>query len=108
MRYNETTAELASRSGLVTDGNWHHYAITWRDGEQAVYVDGERVLSGYARSPTGKTTRLAIGWLGDGDTEQWDGWMAEFSVFGKALAEEDVTALALADAALYPRVGSLR
>lgn len=108
MRYNENTAELASRSGVVTDGNWHHYAITWRDGEQAVYVDGERVLSGYARSPAGKTSRLAIGWLGDGDTEQWNGWLAEFSVFGKVLAEEDVAALTLADAASYQQVVSAR
>lgn len=108
MRYNENTDELASRSGVVTDGNWHHYAITWRDGEQAVYVDGEQVLSGYARAPAGKTSRLAIGWLGDGDTEQWNGWLAEFSVFGKILSAEDVATLAFADAADYQRANPCR
>lgn len=84
---------IGSTAVAVNDDQWHHYAFTWRDGEQEMYVDGRERLSGRVAASSAKTKNLAIGWLGDHDGEQWSGEMAEFATFDRVLTPEEVMAV---------------
>jgi tetratricopeptide (TPR) repeat protein len=77
----------------VTDDKWHHYAFTWKDGEQKFYIDGREVITGAAPASTVEIVTFAIGWLGVDDSEQWHGPFAEFTTFGRALNAREVMAM---------------
>ncbi len=84
---------LGKTSVTITDDQWHHYAFTWKDGEQKFYVDGREVLSGGVRAVTAATKVFAIGWLGGRDGEQWGGWLADVATFVRALTAREIAAL---------------
>lgn len=69
---------------------WHHVAVTWKSGEQRIYVDGQAVplASGgaLAVAPTasGATTYVA---------DDWNGSLDELLVFSRALTSVEIAAL---------------
>ncbi len=84
-------------SAVVTDGNWHHVAVTYgweqgrRAGRQEIYVDGKCVTS--LQNFTGKpdppdATELRIGWGHAGDCRRTDfaGLLDEFMIFNRCLS----------------------
>ena len=52
---------------VLKDGVWYHYLFTWRDGYQAVYLNG--ALAGFTRNPEIRLRRLGrrlyLGWKKD-------------------------------------------
>lgn len=75
------------------DDGWHHYTITWRDGEQRVYVDGRLRLKASARASAAPVTSVALGWLGTRDGEQWVGDLGPVAAFARPLDDDEVAAL---------------
>ncbi len=91
-------------SAVVTDGNWHHVAVTYgweqgrRAGRQEIYVDGKCVTS--LQNFTGKpdppdATELRIGWGHAGDCRRTDfaGLLDEFMIFNRCLSGPQVQKL---------------
>lgn len=77
--------------GTVTDGEWHHVAMTYEGGTVATYVDGQQVdsVSGPGGGLTG--TGLEIGQrAGHNDPAWWDGAIDEVAVFDHALDSERI------------------
>ncbi len=91
--YNGT---LIGRSQALTDRAWHHYALTWQDGQQVLYVDGQAESQGTEPAIVGTTERVALGWLGYRDGEQWSGNLASVITFDRVLTPGEVMALAQA------------
>ena len=86
----------------VGDGDWHHIAITWTDGEHLLYrdgeVDGSSDASGAMRSDL--NVPLTIGaWSGDGggySTSMID----EVKVFNHVLTQNEIRELMLPPSAI--------
>jgi tetratricopeptide (TPR) repeat protein len=83
-RYNE--ANLGTTSVTVTDQDWHHYLLTWQDGVQRFYIDGQLVLAGTAPSAHAEIDKFTV-------VSQWPGFIAEFSIFNRALTPAESVAL---------------
>ncbi|MFC1461396.1 LamG domain-containing protein [Verrucomicrobiota bacterium] len=90
---------IGSAAVAVSDHQWHHYAFTWRHGEQKLYVDGCEQLAGHVPASSAETENLAIGWLGNRDGEQWSGAMAEFITFDRVLTPKEIMAIYRVDLA---------
>ena len=86
---------LNSVSSLVT-GEWRHFAITYRDGERVLYVDGVEDASD---APTGALTAYVdtttLG--GDGVFPGFRGALDEVRIYDRALDSAEVWALAQPD-----------
>ncbi len=89
--YNGTVLNTALG---VADTKWHHYALTWRDGDQRFYIDGHEAVRGQAAAPPESVTEFAVGWLGRDDQEQWAGALADLMTFNRALSAREISALA--------------
>ncbi|MCG8584707.1 MAG: LamG domain-containing protein [Pirellulales bacterium] len=88
-------------SASITDGVWHHIAMTWDiSGDAVIYIDGCE-----AARDTGVGTRtmlapfhtIRIGranqFLFDGFPRVYEGWMDEVYLFSRALSDCEVAAL---------------
>ncbi|MFC1975134.1 LamG-like jellyroll fold domain-containing protein [Chloroflexota bacterium] len=84
---------LGLSSVIITDNDWHHYLLTWQDGEQELYIDGKPVLSGTAPASQASIDHFAIGWVGSGHSYLWSGPLAEFATFSRALTPAESMAL---------------
>ena len=78
----------------VTDGNWHHVAMTY-DGASSVllYVDGvleASVTKIYATTQTGK---LYMGSTVEGSQEYYAGLVDEVEIFNRALSQTEIQAI---------------
>jgi len=89
--YNDV--RLGATSVAITDDQWHHYVLTWRNGEQQFYIDGLRQLSGRVPASVADTELFAIGWMGYKDGEEWEGLLANLTTFDRALSTAEVTTL---------------
>ena len=93
-----TVKETQVRSGKLelTAGRYHHVAVTYDDGRVQIYLDGEAVSEG--ETPPGSvelSSDLAIGEdYGGGPNEQLRGRVDNVLVLRRALAREEVKALA--------------
>jgi tetratricopeptide (TPR) repeat protein len=81
------------QGGQINDTGWHHYAFTWKNLEQKLYIDGSFVLAGSAPASSKRVSLFALGWLGSHDGEQWNGSFAEIMTFGRALSNSDIKGL---------------
>jgi hypothetical protein len=91
-------------SGYVTDGAWHHVAVTVDRDEPnqggKIYVDG--VVEG-TFDPTGRSGNIAnsgpirIGQRNVSDPEPFQGDIDEVQIFSRALGEDEVVAIYEAD-----------
>lgn len=76
------------------DSDWHHYVLTWQDEEQIIYKDGEPLDYQFAESPSPtKIDSFAIGWLGNSDSENWEGLINKITTFGRPITPVEVRAL---------------
>jgi len=80
-------------SNAVDPTMWHHYALSWKDGEQAMYVDGLPVLRGTLPAAKAVMKTSAVGWLGNGAGETWTGELCAATAYKKSLTPQEVAAL---------------
>ncbi len=73
----------------VLDREWHHYAFSWGEEGQSVFIDGRLSLSGGVSGTPSIINRVAIGWLGSRSGEQWRGSMTEIATFSRALSADE-------------------
>ncbi len=93
-------AVAGSRS--VTDGQWHQVALTWAhsDGRVTLFVDGEPDSNGTlkpAKPVTGHTLRLGYTAPNFPQPTAFNGSLDGLRIYDRALAAEEVSALADAD-----------
>lgn len=92
----------------VADDQWHHYAATWKNGEQKLYIDGCDAVTGSAPADAQTASEIALGWIGYAqETEHWHGAMAELMTFDRALEDHEIAALYLAGSDAKKRHGSM-
>ncbi|MGK0189967.1 MAG: hypothetical protein ACI9R3_005786, partial [Verrucomicrobiales bacterium] len=80
------------------DGGWHHY-VFWKDGEEKrIYIDGEEFLRSSVANPL--PTDFADGYIGGRDKGDRNpsAVIDDFAVFGTALTEHQIRALASGNA----------
>lgn len=86
---------LVSSTGLVTEGTWHHIAITFDStsgtGLTTLYIDGTSrgTLNG---TPT-HSTNFKFGRSGDYTSEYFNGVIDQLRIFNKELSQSEVTTL---------------
>ena len=99
---------------VVTDGEWHHVAVTWaNDGtpdvqDAKLYVDGVldaefgslTVPPSASQSQTIATTATADVRIGDDfqTTHNWDGWIDDVRIYDEAIDAATVASLATGEA----------
>ena len=95
---------------VVTDGEWHHVAVTWEDDgtpnilDAKLYVDG--VLDaefGSLDTPPSASQSQTINTASNADvrigdnfqaTHNWDGWIDDVRIYDEALEATEIAALA--------------
>ena len=97
----EVNGGYAVGSTVLTDGLWHHVAMTWEnDGSPNVtdtllYVDGileTLSISQTQTISTGSSADVRIGT--DFAGRPWNGWIDDVRIYDEALAAEDIFAIA--------------
>ncbi|MCF7975040.1 MAG: MBL fold metallo-hydrolase [Phycisphaerae bacterium] len=78
---------------VITDGLWHHIALTYGSSQRQLYVDG--VMAASAASASGPTPGpgLVIG-SSSTRTAPWQGLIDDVRIYGCVLSAEDIQALA--------------
>jgi Concanavalin A-like lectin/glucanases superfamily len=77
-------------------GEWHHFALTWGNGNAALYIDGE-LASGKklgSKPAVGKTILLGFRKSGSKSIECADGTFDDLVIMDKPLSAEQVAAIA--------------
>jgi hypothetical protein len=88
----------------MTQGTWHHLAITYdaASGAMAVYIDGTQTISGTYE--LGNVNLLQTNWTGDGanntfhigksynNTRWFNGAMSEVRIWSRALSADEINA----------------
>ncbi|PIT99546.1 MAG: hypothetical protein COT74_11140 [Bdellovibrionales bacterium CG10_big_fil_rev_8_21_14_0_10_45_34] len=83
----------ASKLKIIT-GKWHHYAISWSEGLQQLFVDGTLISEAKHVLPNNPARYIAFGHLGEGTQEGfWNGSFAELHWFNRSLNYDEVLAL---------------
>ena len=77
----------------ISDGNWHHVAITISGTEGKIYIDGVLEDTAAVGVPLSTTARFAIGAYNVG-TEKLEGMYYGGKVHGRALTQDEITHLA--------------
>ena len=88
------TANVAAKTFISGDGNWHHVAATWNStGNIKIYFDGDMVqTTAISGTFTGSIASGAIGTNLSGGNF-WKGNIDEVSVFNAELSASQVTSL---------------
>jgi concanavalin A-like lectin/glucanase superfamily protein len=78
----------------VTDGNWHHVAMTY-DGVSTVllYVDGALEASVTKTYTTTQTGKVYMGSTVEGSQEYYTGLVDEVEIFNRALSQSEIQAI---------------
>ncbi|MFO7657900.1 MAG: LamG-like jellyroll fold domain-containing protein [Bacteroidales bacterium] len=95
------TADATNQGGLpveptlVADSVWHHVALVWGDGSDAVmYIDGVKISSwAYTPKPGLDLVKMNIGKALTGVNRVYRGIMDEFRLYDVALTAADIAAL---------------
>lgn len=84
----------ACGSTNVTDGNWHHVAITYDGGSSAVlYVDGALETSATKTYTTTQRGTLLIGGTIVSSFDYFHGLVDEVEIFNRALSQPEIQAI---------------
>ncbi len=89
--------ESVTASTSVTDGNWHHVAVSRSNtGEVKIFVDGNLDASGTVSKYVNTVTNSSVGALFANGAFQlaFDGAMDEFATWATVLSEEAIAELA--------------
>ncbi|MCX6745211.1 MAG: LamG domain-containing protein [Candidatus Parcubacteria bacterium] len=82
-------ATLADTTYDIPDTNWHHYAMTWNNGNYEVSVDGASVATGTYTSPITAPTTLLLGYGNTADTSL-NGTMDSVALYDDVLTETEI------------------
>jgi hypothetical protein len=96
--YGATTLNTAN--GTITEGQWHHVAVTYENGLARIYVDGlEKAVGGFTLAQGPNSTF----WIGRNNAlnERFDGLIDDLQVFNYALAPEEVADLNYAESGTH-------
>lgn len=77
---------------IITDGLWHHIALTYGNSQRQLYVDGTLVASAVSATSPSTEPGLAIG-ASNARTAPWLGVIDDVHIYGCALTAEDIQAL---------------
>ena len=84
-------ATLTTSGANITPGQWHHIAITWRSGEQVIYVDGvERARSSRTGTLDINNDPLQVGQDLDIAERFFDGFIDEVRIYENFLSAAEV------------------
>ena len=84
----------------VTDGSWHHVALTYDGGSSVVlYVDGALDTAATKTYRTTQTGKLYIGSTVEGSNEYFKGLVDEVDIFNRALSETEIQSIVNAGSA---------
>ncbi len=80
-----------STTAAVSDGNWHHVAVTRSGSDLKIYKDGEIVASGTSNHDISNTYENRMGYL-DGCSSSWyyDGAFDEVRIWDVARTREEI------------------
>ena len=82
---------LTTTNANITVGQWHHIAITWRSGEQVIYVDGiERARSSETGTLILNNDPLQVGQDLDIAERFFDGYIDEVRIYENFLSAAQV------------------
>ena len=97
-------ATLTTTGANLQIGQWHHVAITWRSGEQVIYVDGvERARSARTGSLNINNDPLQIGQDLDIPERFFDGYIDEVRIYENFLSAAQINQVM---AETHPCIGS--
>jgi len=101
VKFNGTTNVVDSGSGLESDGNWHHVALTWMSGSKTsalnvtkIYIDGSETDSdAIGNTWNGTAGELVIGRNGIQSNAYFNGHINDVAIFDDALTSSEVSAI---------------
>ncbi|MEM7234352.1 MAG: LamG-like jellyroll fold domain-containing protein, partial [Planctomycetota bacterium] len=101
-KYVEVGAELDKKQ--LSDGEWHHVAVTFDGRRLGLYVDGKK-RGDHARSGAIGANGSAPAFIGSfgGNREHFQGDVDDVRVYTRALSEGDLGKLAAGDVAVQPK-----
>jgi L-ascorbate metabolism protein UlaG (beta-lactamase superfamily) len=77
---------------VITDGFWHHIALTYGHNQRQLYVDGTLLVSTPCATPPSTTPGLVIG-ASSTRTASWLGLIDDARIYDCVLTTEDIQAL---------------
>lgn len=84
-------ATLTTSGANITPGQWHHIALTWRSGEQVIYVDGvERARSAVTGTLDINDDPLQVGQDLNIASRFFDGFIDEVRIYENFLSAVEV------------------
>ncbi|MBN2513028.1 MAG: discoidin domain-containing protein [Sedimentisphaerales bacterium] len=93
---SQNRSTLNTAKELVTEGQWHHVAVTYIDGVARIYVDGlQQAVGGFNLANKADATF----WIGRNESigERFDGLIDDLKAFNYALSPEEVVDLYYAE-----------
>ena len=101
VKFNGTTNVVDSGSGLESDGNWHHVALTWMSGSKTsannitrIYIDGSQTDSdAIGNTWNGTAGELVIGRNSIQSNGYFNGHMNDYAIFDDVLTSSEVSAI---------------
>jgi hypothetical protein len=88
------TLLLNPSTPLLNDGNWHHMALTFQSGGQAVlYVDGQAKATGTAPVFSFNASPLRFGTMLDGFWTPYNGLLDEVQIYNRALSAAEIQSI---------------
>ncbi len=89
---------------VITDGKWHHFAVTFGNNLAKLYIDGQyRGTAQTFRSPacTNGTIKIAGGFKNT-HTYDWNGALNDFRIYDNCLSPKEISELSQALILHYP------
>ena len=87
-------SEVGAWDDPINDGQWHHVALVYIEGEVGIYIDGEEVLFEECEWSTDEGTIVTIGAAWEEEGGDWpgtfQGMMDDIRFYQYALSEEEI------------------
>jgi hypothetical protein len=77
----------------VSDGNWHHLAMTCNGGTITVYLDGTSVATGSYTGACNPSGNMHVGDWGTSAQFRWNGSLDEVALYNRALSGAEISTL---------------
>jgi hypothetical protein len=79
-------------SGIVSDGQWHHFAAVRSSGNITLYLDGDIIGSRLCDKDVNNSAPLCIGTIEPRGVAKLDASLDEFRVWNRALSQAEIKA----------------
>lgn len=91
VKYDGVSLGLTSRA--IKDNDWHYYVFTWKKGVQNFYIDGHLEVSSSKPASFASVDFISLGWPFTSNSYQWNGSLADFTTYKRALTDNEVMIL---------------